>query len=333
MEIKFLKAGTGDSILIHHKNYNILVDGGNDSKYLLSEIEKIHQKKEFIDLLIVTHHDDDHIKGIIDLLKLVIDGEYGNETALIKKVIFNSPRIILGTIVPLKNRLLSYKQAHELEELLNKTNAVWEKYTDKSTPITFDDLRIDFLSPSEEDLEKYSDNKGVYLTSDFRCDWESPLSLLEKHIHDKSQDKSISNKSSLVIKVECDNKRILLTGDVTPDRLETILNKLSIENGNKPTHFDYIKLPHHGSYRSLSKNIIEKIICYNYIISTNGNKHFLPNKRALLKILKFLKRDKEQVNFMFNYEEALDNLEITAKDKKEYNFIVTSNNQRYGISI
>lgn len=44
MKIKFLKAGTGDSILIHHKIYNILIDGGNDSSYLLNEIEKIHKK-------------------------------------------------------------------------------------------------------------------------------------------------------------------------------------------------------------------------------------------------------------------------------------------------
>lgn len=333
MEIKFLKAGTGDSILIHHNGYNILVDGGSESKYLLSEIYKIHQKNESIDLLVVTHHDEDHIKGIIDLLKQVVDGEYGNENTLIKKVIFNSPRIILGTIVPAKNRLLSYKQAHELEELLIKTNAIWEKYTDKNEPIIFDDLRVDFLSPAEEDLEKYIDNKAVYLTSDFRCDWKSPLSLLEKHIHDRSQDKSIPNKSSIVIKIECEGKKILLTGDVTPDRLEFIVNKLAVQNGNNPTFFDYIKLPHHGSYRSLSKNIMEKISCYNYIVSTNGNKHFLPNKRALLKILTFLKRDKEQINFMFNYEEALDNLEITEKDKKNYNFRVTTNNQKYGISI
>ena len=184
---------------------------------------------------------------IIDLLKLVVDGEYGNDNTFIKKVIFNSPRIILGTIVPLKNRLLSYRQAHELEELLNKTNVVWEKYTDKSDPINFDDLRIDFLSPTEEDLEKYIDNKSVYLASDFRCDWKSPMPLLEKHINDRSQDTSILNKSSLVIKIECDDKKILLTGDVTPERFEMILNKLSAENENNPTYFDYIKLPHHGS--------------------------------------------------------------------------------------
>jgi beta-lactamase superfamily II metal-dependent hydrolase len=333
MEIKFLKAGTGDSILIHHKTHNILIDGGNDSSYLLNEIEKIHQKNEFIDLLIVTHHDDDHIKGIIDLLERVVTGEYGNKNDFIKKVIFNSPRKILGTTIPKQNRLLSYKQAHELEELLNKINTDWELFTDKNESLKYEDLRIDFLSPTEEDLEKYCDNKAVYLSGDFKCDWKSTMHLLENHIHDKSQDKSIPNKSSLVVKIECEGKKVLLTGDVTPDRLELIVNKLAFENENNPTYFDYIKLPHHGSYRSLNKNIIEKISCYNYVISTNSNKHFLPNKRALLKILKFLKRDKEQIHFMFNYEEALDNLEITEKEKKDYNFMVTSNNQKYGISI
>lgn len=48
-------------------------------------------------MLIVTHHDDEHIKGIIDLLERVVIGEYGNKNDFIKKVVFNSPRKILGT--------------------------------------------------------------------------------------------------------------------------------------------------------------------------------------------------------------------------------------------
>ncbi|MEO4004306.1 MBL fold metallo-hydrolase [Flavobacterium sp. CAU 1735] len=333
MEIKILKAGTGDSILIHHNNFNIIVDGGNDSKYLLNEVNEIYKKDESIDLLIVTHHDDDHIKGIIDLLKCIINGDFGDKKNFIKRVIFNSPRIILGKIVPKKDRLISYKQAHELEELLLKTQVNWEKFTNKNEPISFADLQIDFLSPYEEDLEEYVDDKRVYLSSDFKCDWKSPMQLLESYLHDKSQDKSVSNKSSVVVKIECENKKILLTGDVTPNRLELIINKLVEENGNNLAYFDYIKLPHHGSYRSLNKRIIEKIKCHNYIISTNGNKHFLPNKRSLLKLLKFLNRDKEKVNFIFNYEETLDKLEITEQEKKHYNFSIIPNNQKYGISI
>jgi metal-dependent hydrolase (beta-lactamase superfamily II) len=87
MEVKILKAGSGDSILIQHKKTNILIDGGNDSKYLISEIDNIYTNKEIIDLLIITHHDDDHIKGIIDLLNHINENKYNKESEFIKKVI------------------------------------------------------------------------------------------------------------------------------------------------------------------------------------------------------------------------------------------------------
>ena len=48
MKIKFLKAGTGDSIVIKHAQYNIIIDGGNDSSYLLTEISKIKDRNECI---------------------------------------------------------------------------------------------------------------------------------------------------------------------------------------------------------------------------------------------------------------------------------------------
>jgi len=328
-----LKAGTGDSILIHHQNHNILIDGGNDSKYLLTEIDEIYKKKQNVDLLIITHHDDDHIKGIIDVLKHIKDGNYDGEHTFIKQIIFNSPRLILNKIDSGDEKLLSYKQAFDVEKLLKNTKAKWEKYNDESLPLVYGDLTISFLSPDEKDLKEYSEGKGAYLTSDFKCDWDAPMAVLERYISDDSQDTSIPNKSSVVVQIACENRKILLTGDVTPGRLQIILNKLVENNEGNPMAFDYVKLPHHGSYRSLNKSIIEKINCYNFIISTNSKKHFLPNKRALLKIVKFLPRDKRPVNFIFNYDEALSKLEITDREQKEYNFKLTGNNRPYGISI
>lgn len=333
MEIKFLKAGTGDSILVQHKNHNIIIDGGNDSKYLLSEVDKIFSEGQSIDLLVITHHDDDHIKGIIDLLNHINENEYNKDLSFIKKVIFNSPRKVLGKLPDNSANHLSYKQAYDVEELLTRTQANWTRYTDKSESLNFDDLVIDILSPTAEDLEKYSVQKGAYLTGDFKCDWNSPMDKLERYIDDSSTDKSISNKSSIVLKLQTENKAILLTGDSTPDRLESVLTKLMKENDGNPVKFDIVKLPHHGSYRSITKQIIEKIKCNTFIISTNSKKHFLPNKRALLKILKYSDRtDKQLVNFVFNYEETINNLEINNKDKKDYNFILTPNNKPYGIS-
>lgn len=333
MEIKFLKAGTGDSILVQHKSYNIIIDGGNDSKYLLSEVDNIFSKGQSIDLLIITHHDDDHIKGIIDLLNYVNENEYNKDLGFIKKVIFNSPRIVHGKLLDNNANYLSYKQAYDVEELLSRTQADWKRYTDKSESLKFDDLVIDILSPTDEDLENYSVQKGAYLTGDFKCDWDSPMDKLERYIDDSSIDKSISNKSSIVLKLQTGNKAILLTGDTTPDRLETVLTKLKNKNDGNLVKFDIVKLPHHGSYRSITKKIIEKIKCNTFIVSTNSKKHFLPNKRTLLKILKYSDRTERQpINFIFNYEETINKLEITNKDKKEYNFILTPNNKPYGIS-
>jgi beta-lactamase superfamily II metal-dependent hydrolase len=332
MEIIFFKAGTGDSILIHHKQYNIIIDGGNDSKYLISKVDQIHNNGEVINLLIITHHDDDHIKGIIDLLHHLNANSYNKEKKFIDKVIFNSPRIILEKISTDESHHLSYKQAYEVEELLMKINPQWKQYTEGES-IDFDDLKLEILSPTIEDLNNYSHQEGTYLTDDHKCDWKSPMAVLNRYVNDDSQDKSISNTSSIVIKIECESKCILLTADVTPSRLETIINNLSLKNDNNPVKFDMVKLPHHGSYRSLNKNILEKIICNTYIICTNSKKHFLPNKRALLKVLKYSKRTTNQpINFIFNYEETLNNLDITMKEMRDYNFILTLNNRNYGIS-
>lgn len=334
MELKFLKAGTGDSILVHHKGFNIIIDGGDDSKYLLSEVDKIHQKGEIINLLVITHHDEDHIKGIIDLLNHINERDYNNESKFINKVVFNSPRKVLDKLPSNKENKLSYQQAYDVEELLLELNTEWTTYTDKDESIVFDDLEISFLSPTTEDLKEYSTNTGAYLTGDFKCDWKVPMAKLDKYIDDSSLDSSIANRSSVVLKLQSENKNVLLTGDVTPERLKCIINNLSAKNGDNPVPFDIVKLPHHGSYRSITKEIIEKINCTNFVLCTNSKKYYLPNKRALLKILKYSNRaDRQPINFIFNYVEALNNLQITNKDKKDYNFTLTPNNEQYGISI
>lgn len=334
MVVKFLKAGSGDSILIHHEGYNILIDGGNDSTHLLREVDKLYKNGQVIDLLMITHHDDDHIKGIIDLLEQVVTSKlFGEPDHFIKKVIFNSPRLILGKIEESEEKELSYKQAYDVEELLRKLKTDWLKYTVESEPITFGNLNIHFLSPTQTDLDKYSSQSGAYLSGDYKCDWKTPLSVLDKYLSDSSQDRSIANRSSVVIQVECEGKKVLLTGDVTPKRLKEITDKLVAENEGEPVSFDLVKLPHHGSYRSLNEDILSNLKCKRFVISTNSKKHYHPNKRALLKVLKYIPRDKEQISFLFNYRETIELLGISEKEKKDFNFCLTPNNEDYGISV
>ena len=57
---------------IKKKTHYILVDGGyvNTYKdYLLPKLQKISNEGNFLDLVVVTHIDSDHISGIIKLLE------------------------------------------------------------------------------------------------------------------------------------------------------------------------------------------------------------------------------------------------------------------------
>jgi beta-lactamase superfamily II metal-dependent hydrolase len=330
MNIKFLKAGTGDSILIQHGDFNIIVDCGNDSTHLLYEVSKIHELGQHIDLLIITHHDDDHIKGAIDLLKAVTEKEY--ETGFIREIMFNSLNVLAEKFTDSASHELSFRQAQETEALVKKLG-IKHQVCNSQTPLrSFGNMNLTFLSPINEDLEAYLDKGGAYLSSDYRCDWDSSVEQLYPYVDDVSQDKSFSNKTSIVVLVECNNKRVLLSGDVTPNRFEAILDSMAAQIGKDQVEFDYVKLPHHCSYRSLNKNILSRLKCNKFIISTNSRKHYLPNKRGILKVIKYLKTDQE-IEFLFNYEEALSNLKITAQEAKKYRFKLTKNNKEYGLSI
>lgn len=335
MIIKFLKAGEGDAILIQQNGKNILIDGGNEPSFLLNELNSIFQKDEKIDLLVITHHDDDHIKGVIYVLQQVEMGVFGENKDFVTQVYFNSPRLFLKKIIPKNEQLLSYKQAYDVEELLLKINTKWESIITKdSQSIKFENMTLSFLSPLECDLDKYSNDPKVHLSCQTKGDWSSSFYQLDKYIDDESQDKSLSNKSSIVILLELEGKKILLTGDATPDRLTEIMNELFIKNGNKPILFDYIKLPHHGSYRNLNKEILSKIICSNFVISTNGKNSYLPDKRALLKVIKYISKKKEdQIKFYFNYSEVIGLLSISSSEKNKYKISLTPNNENNGYVI
>lgn len=72
--LEMLPANEGDCILITlpREDICILVDGGTKETYhnvLKNKLQSLKAKGKAIDLLIVTHIDDDHIGGVIELLK------------------------------------------------------------------------------------------------------------------------------------------------------------------------------------------------------------------------------------------------------------------------
>lgn len=75
MSIKLFPAEYGDCIMLSigkENQYNILIDGGLSKtyqKYIKLEIQQIKEKRQKIGLLVCTHMDNDHICGLIQVLK------------------------------------------------------------------------------------------------------------------------------------------------------------------------------------------------------------------------------------------------------------------------
>ncbi|MDP2709278.1 MAG: ComEC/Rec2 family competence protein [bacterium] len=70
LEVDFLDVGQGDAILIKAPGgQNILIDGGPDKSAVRRLGENLPWWDRRIDLMILTHPHDDHVTGLIDVLK------------------------------------------------------------------------------------------------------------------------------------------------------------------------------------------------------------------------------------------------------------------------
>lgn len=82
-------------------------------------------------------------------------------------------------------------------------------------------------------------------------------------------DNSIYNLSSIVVLAEAGGKKMLLTGDARGDIVVEGLKRAHLLKNGK-LHVGLLKLPHHGSKRSVSPEFFQTISADNYVISANG---------------------------------------------------------------
>lgn len=339
MRINFLKAFNGDSILIsfleNETPRNILIDGGIGDTYksasnvkgeLFKAIKKIREDKQFIDLLVLTHFDDDHIGGILRWLNK--DKE---AVSLIKKVWFNSGKEIAKKFKNAENQDLdievvdgandfytSPSQGIKFEKYL-RDNRLWEgKIIEQGLTCDLFGLKFKILSPNDDKLDKllrlYEKQKD-YFTSGGEYDFQTSL---KEFIDEESQsgfkfqeDNSIANGSSIAFIMEYENKNFLFLADAHPSVVVEGLNKFGY-NKDSPLNAELVKVSHHGSMYNTSKELLEIVKTNKYLFSSNATKHGLPNKRTIARIIK----DNPDAFIYFNYD--LKDTIFSARDWKDY---------------
>ena len=339
MKIKFLKAFNGDCIWIsfleNDTPRNILIDGGIGDTYknssnvkgdLFKMIEEIKEKKEKIDLLILTHFDDDHIGGILRWLNK--DKE---AFKLIEKVWFNSGKEIAKKFESTENKDLNIKivdgvndfytspgQGIKFEKYLRDNN-LWEgNIVEQGSKYDLFGLNFKILSPNNEKLDRllklYEEQKD-YFTSGDEYDFKTSL---KDFIEEESQlsfkfkeDTSVANGSSIAFIMEYNDKSYIFLADAHPSVVIEGLNKLGYNKDN-PLNAELMKVSHHGSKFNNNKELLEIINTNNYLISSNATKHGLPNKRTIARIIE----NNPNAVIYFNYD--LKDTVFLEQDWKDY---------------
>lgn len=89
--------------------------------------------------------------------------------------------------------------------------------------------------------------------------------------------------------MEFENKKLLFSGDSTSENILRAINKYYACN-----EFEIVKLPHHGSPRNISRELIKQMKSERFIISTN--------KRVDKVTLRRFLEEKEKTEFLLSYD-------------------------------
>jgi hypothetical protein len=317
--LEALRAKFGDSLILHSGTAKrpqlTVIDGGPPGVYgdaLRPRLEAIRTERRLdartpldIELMMVSHIDDDHVAGLLELARKLNDRRESGQPLpwKIRRFWHNSFDDILdnddlqlgasgsamstaslGDFLELDgSRLLaSVAQGRELRKLLEALslgrNAPFKGLVVAAgsvKAVTVGDLELTVVGPRTTELEALQQK------------WNAEIKPVLKKERSRARlaeiaayvDKSVHNLSSIVVLVESQGKRLLLTGDGRGDHtLEGLKAAKLLKKGKLAV--DVLKVPHHGSSRNVEKDYFETIVAKHYVVSADG-KHDNPDVETL----------------------------------------------------
>jgi hypothetical protein len=308
LTLEMLPADHGDCLWLEYGEAStprrILIDGGPSGSRALREqlarrVAAAPDGKLHFELLVITHVDDDHIAGVLDLFERPPAGVgFGD-------IWFNAYKHL---VAPDK---LGPPQGEKLSRLLDKAELPWnrafkglavvipEKATLPSRTLA-DGMTLTLLSPTMKELVAL---RRVWCEKCIRAglmpgqvDEEEPEDLLGRRdtwppdvraeaAKKPSFDREEANGSSIALLAEFDSKTLLLAGDAFAPVLQNSIERLLRERQAERLRLDAFKLSHHGSRKNLSNNLLQLLRCPRYLISTSGKQFGHPDNEALSRVV------------------------------------------------
>tara|TARA_R110002072_G_scaffold302796_1_gene488828 strand:+ start:17637 stop:18707 length:1071 start_codon:yes stop_codon:yes gene_type:complete len=356
MKIKFLQAENGDSILLSFVDFernrrNILIDGGTTSTYfgrtrragsLKKEIDNIKLQGETLDLLILSHIDNDHIEGLLKWFELDKSApEYINE------VWFNSGKAIAKYLKQPENNDLNLfltdgsnvftgvDEGIAFEEYLEKHKFSRDGVINRNTDWNAFGIAIKVLTPTNKQLERllklyHKETGDTAYTADRKEDWSKNIKDIISEESQASfkfkQDTSHKNGSSITSLISYKEKRFLLLADSHPKAVCKSLEEMG-HSASNPVQVEFMQVSHHGSKANNNQELFDMIDTENYIISTNRSGHGHPHKSTIARIV----AKNPNATIYFNYENVVNNI-LTNQDRIDFPNLKTELISEYQIN-
>jgi beta-lactamase superfamily II metal-dependent hydrolase len=298
-KLHVVQAKYGDALLLSFgtaaKPRHILIDGGPSGNYeaeLEPALEAIVGKGKQLDLVVLSHVDNDPVLGLLDLFAAVEDdqvsgrkprtkiaslwhnsfertvdpaGKVGQQMQANMMMLarMNTPlgADTLETFYGIKEGSRLRLMAKKLGIPINKSFKA-DVLLAARTPVKLGPLQIHVAGPNKDQLKT------------LETEWLEWLEEAAKRIARDAAtaamtDSSIPNLSSIVLLAKCSGKSILLTGDARGDYVVEGLRTAGLLKNGK-LHVDVLKVQHHGSNRNTDAAFFNTITADTYVLSANG---------------------------------------------------------------
>ncbi len=317
MVVEALKAAYGDALVVKASNqdspFTIVIDGGPEETE--DKIADYYLSLGYIDLLILTHYDEDHIKGLIKFFSQLKKGK-----KRIGIIWANCAHVINYDE---EDQASAYDDAFTLASYLSKLQRLgvigeWCDHIHAGMVFSYEDkFKIDVLSPDLQILEsmeskcrQYIDEHGLMddPDTDEEVSYKSVLSNQLKTLDEladsyKTSSTTFMNTTSIAIFLTAEGQSVLLLGDAEPRVLAASLSNLGISK-DKPLNINLMKVSHHGSKSNISPELMELIDCRRFLFTTNGGTGgaYHPDRQTIACLHKWMNNtDERKITLYFNY--------------------------------
>jgi beta-lactamase superfamily II metal-dependent hydrolase len=354
LRLHVVQAEYGDCFLLEYgtppvRRY-LLVDGGpmmTYERHLGPELLAVAACGGKLDLVMLSHVDSDHVGGLLDLMRelqeqraegcvqtIAIDALWHNAFDQTSRRAREIGARLQATTVAANGtaRMMTavsftvqgINQGHQLSMAAAAlgipvnpgfpTGCVLAH--DASQPVRLDNLMLRVLGPSQTDLDELEEKWMEWL------DEQTAAVASGDPFRVASADRSVPNLSSIMVLAQADGKSILFTGDGSGDHLLNGLKESALLDSRGRLSVDVLKVPHHGSDRSVSKSFFQIVLADRYVISANGRDGH-PSLATMIWIVETARRQRREVEIAVTNPTASTQQLLAQYPADEYGYTLT----------